>query len=218
MPISPDRILYNDHALLAVNKLAGELVVNGKGKVEKLPLFDFLKKDFPGIHPLNRLDFETSGIVLFARNRQVLADELAKKFKGWTKTYRTIVAGRIKKDRSEINMPLPSRTKGEGNVAALTRFRVIERFENATYVEVDIETGRHHQIRKHFQMIHHPLLLDEVYGDEKANKKFARFSGYRRFFLHAWKTKLPHPSTGQIVEIEAPMPRLFEEILKRLRG
>ncbi|NOS67581.1 MAG: RluA family pseudouridine synthase [Candidatus Peribacteraceae bacterium] len=216
MSIRADRILHCDQAILAVDKLPGELVVKGSGKVQKLPLLDFLKKQYPGIHPLNRLDYETSGIVLFARNKKILADALSSKFKGWKKTYRTIVAGRVKHDQGEIAMPLPARTKGEGNVSAVTRYRVIQRFQNSTYVEVEIDTGRHHQIRRHFAMIHHPLVLDDVYGDEKFNRKFTKELGYRRFFLHAWKVTLPHPLTHKDVSIEAPMPKVFEEVLHSL--
>lgn len=228
MSISPDRILYCDNAILAVNKLAGELVVKGSGKLQKLPLLDFLKKEYPGIHPLNRLDFETSGIVLFARNKKILADALAKKFTGWKKIYRTIVAGAVKKDHGEIAMPLPARSRADPStslrassplpthVAAITRYKVLTRFQNSTYLEVEIDTGRHHQIRRHFSMIHHPLILDQVYGDEKLNRKFTKFLKYRRFFLHAWKVSFPHPFTGKEATIEAPMPKTFEEVLKRL--
>ena len=218
MTISSDRILYQDEALLAVSKLAGELTVRGSGKLEKLPLLDFLKKDYPGIHPLNRLDFETSGVVLFARNKKVLADVVDGNFRGWKKTYRTLVAGRIRQDRGEIRKELPTRSRSEGSVPALTRYRVLQRFANSTFVEVEIETGRHHQIRRHFAGIGHPLVLDQVYGDEKVNRKFSRQSGYRRFFLHAAKVLLPHPVTGKELVIEAPMPKVFEGILKKLSG
>ena len=217
MPISRDRILYSDDALLAVNKLSGELVVKGSGKVQKLPLLDFLKKEYSGIHPLNRLDFETSGIVLFARTKKVLADALESKFTGWTKIYRTIVAGRIDRDKSQITIPLPARNKSEGNIPALTRYTVLERFANASYIEAEIETGRHHQIRKHFAMIKYPLVLDDEYGDEKYNRSFTKLTGFRRFFLHAWKVVLPHPMTGKEITIEAALPRPFEEVLKKLR-
>lgn len=216
MPISRDRILYCDDAILAVNKLAGELVVKGAGNVQRLPLLDFLKKEHPGIHPLNRLDFETSGVVVFARNKTILADVLKSKFRGWKKIYRTIVVGRIKDTHGEINMPLPARTKSDSNVSALTRFAVLARFECSTYVEAEIETGRHHQIRRHFQMIHHPLVLDAIYGDGKFNRKFSKYTGYRRFFLHALKVSLPHPITGKEITIEAEMPKVFEEVLKKL--
>lgn len=216
MPISRDRILYCDDAILAVSKLSGELVVKGAGKVQKLPLLDFLKKEYPGIHPLNRLDYETSGVVLFARSKRILAECLTKKFAGWKKTYRTIVAGRIDRDQGQITFPLPSRMKNEEKIPAVTRYRVLQRFANATDVEVEIETGRHHQIRRHFSMIKHPLVLDDVYGDEKFNRKFSKHTGYRRFFLHAWRVQLPHPDTGREIKIEAPMPRVFEQLLERL--
>lgn len=218
MPISRDRILYCDDFILAVNKLSGELVVKGSGKVQKLPLYDFLRKEYPGIHPLNRLDFETSGIVLFARNKKVLADVLESRFTGWKKIYRTIVMGRIDRDQSQITIPLPSRIKTEEKIPAVTRYRVLHRFANCTEVEAEIETGRHHQIRRHFQLIKHPLVLDEIYGDKRFNRKFAQQMKYRRFFLHAWKVVFPHPVTGKEISIEAPMPRPFEEVLKKLQA
>ena len=217
MPISRDRILYCDDAILAVNKLSGELVVKGSGKVQKLPLLDFLKKEYPGIHPLNRLDFETSGIVLFARTKKVLAQEIGSKFKGWRKIYRTIIAGRIDRDHSQITIPLPARNKGEGNIPATTTYTVLERFANSSYVEAEIESGRHHQIRRHFSLIKFPLVLDDEYGNEKFNRTFCREFGYRRFFLHAWKVTLPHPVTKKEIVIEAPMPRIFEELLAKLK-
>lgn len=237
MPISPDRILYCDDAILAVNKLAGELVVQGSGKLQKLPLYDFLRKQYPGIHPMNRLDFETSGVVLFARTKKVMADELAGKFKGWKKTYRTIVMGKVQKDIGEISIPLPARSqnplrktfkrkpdpkgalpdeKKNNSVPALTRYRVLQRFANSTYVEVEITTGRHHQIRRHFSMLKHPLALDDVYGNERFNKTFTKEFHYRRFFLHAIKTTFPHPVTGKEMIVDAPMPKPFEEVLKML--
>ena len=115
-------------------------------------------------------------------------------------------------------MPLPARTKGEGNVSALTRFRVLERFERVTYLEVQIETGRHHQIRKHFSMIHHPLILDEIYGDEKVNRSLSKRFRLHRFFLHAFSVDLPHPVTGELLHVEAPMPKTFEMVLEVLRS
>ena len=180
-------------------------------------MLDFLKKDYPGIHPLNRLDFETSGVVLFARTKKVLSDVIDGNFRGWKKIYRTLVAGRMTQKQGEITMPLPARTKGEGNVSALTRFHVLERFEKVSYVEVEIETGRHHQIRKHLSMIHHPLILDEIYGDEKMNRSLSRRFRLHRFFLHAFSVDLPHPVTGQPLHIEAPMPKTFEIVLELLQ-
>ena len=85
MPIARDRILYEDEHLLAVNKLSGELVVKGSGKMEKLPLFDFLKKEYPGLRALHRLDLETSGVILFARTKEAYEKVMETKFAGWKK-------------------------------------------------------------------------------------------------------------------------------------
>ena len=214
MPISPDRILYEDEHLLAVNKLAGELVVRGKGALGKLPLLDLLRKQYPGLRAVHRLDFDTSGVVLFARTRQAAQRIKDSNFHGWQKVYRTLVAGRIRSESGTISAPLPARTGG--TVPALTRYRVLRRFANSTYVEAVIETGRRHQIRRHFAGIGHPLLLDRMYGDGRFDRVFTREFGYRRYFLHAFSVDFPHPVTGEKLRIEAAMPRVFAAVLHKL--
>ncbi len=216
MPIFADRILYEDPYFLAVKKLSGELVVKGSGAVGKLPLFDFLKKQYPGIHPLNRLDFETSGIVLFARTRPILAQMMDADKAEWKKTYQAVVAGRLEKRGGVIDFPLPSRQKGE-RVAAQTVYRVLELFPRTTLVEAEIVSGKHHQIRRHFAMIQHPLALDSVYGDKKFNGHFNQAFKYKNFFLHASGLSFRHPITKELVKIEAPRPKAFEDVLKKMR-
>ena len=110
MTLHSARILFHDEHFLAVNKLGGELVVKGKGKVGKLPLLDFLRKEIPGVRPVNRLDFETSGIVLFARSKEALEKAMEMPTK---KTYLTIVRGRVKPSQGEIRKSLPARS-GKG--------------------------------------------------------------------------------------------------------
>lgn len=221
--MDPKRILYCDEHLLGVNKLSGELVVKGAGEVGKLPLLDFLKKDYPGLQTLHRLDFETSGVVLFARNKKVAATVKESKFSGWKKVYRTLIVGRPKIS-GIIEIPLSVRNQhkchGEKNIArgdtkvpAVTRYKVLKFLGDISYVECEIEMGRHHQIRSHFAMIGHPIILDDVYGDRKFNQRCTRATGYRRFFLHAYSLDLPHPVTGEKIYIEAPLPRAFEEVL-----
>jgi 23S rRNA pseudouridine955/2504/2580 synthase len=225
MSIHADRILFKDDWFLAVDKLAGELVVKGSGKVDRLPLLDFLRKDYPGLAPVQRLDFETSGIVLFARTKPALHAMMdaqksdAATSDRWKKIYRTLVVGRLPKDWGDVAFPLPARSS-EGTVPALTRYRVLERFGNSSYIEAEIETGRHHQIRRHFAAIRHPLVLDKLYGAgfEKFNRIFIQEFSYRRFFLHAFSLSFHHPFIGKEVFVEAPLPRTFEEILGRLRA
>lgn len=214
--INQDRILFQDDYLLAVNKLSGELVVRGKGDVGKLPLLDFLKKDFPGLRTLHRLDFETSGAVVFARTKEVLEKVLAGDFSGWKKIYHTLVMGRIDRKQSTIRIPLPAR--GEGKIPAETKYHVLETYANSTYVEAEIATGRHHQIRRHFAAIHHPLVLDQIYGHKKFNGTFTQEFKLRRFFLHAARVEFPHPITGAKMVVEAPLPKTFAEVLHKLRS
>lgn len=220
---SPHRILYRDDHLLAVNKLSGELVVAGGERLKTghkadsvtLPLLDFLRKDFPGLKPLHRLDFETSGVVVFARSAIAAKAVIDSKFAGWVKTYVALVAGKLPQPRGEIVTPLPSR--GGDPVSALTRYRVLQEFANSSLVEAVIVGGRHHQIRRHFASIRHPLILDQEYGQKGYNQIFSREFRLHRFFLHASSLQFPHPMTGVSVTIEAERPRVFEEVLKKLR-
>ncbi len=230
MGISTDRILYEDEHLLAVHKLCGELSVRGKGKVGKLPLFDFLKKDHPGLRVVHRLDFESSGVVVFAKTKEAERKFLNNKFVQWKKTYRTLVMGRLEQRSGAIRKQLPARrttfdlrhpmskVKGQRSlIDAETLYTVLDRFSNSTYVECVITTGRHHQIRRHFASIGHPLVLDREYGLGKFNQLFRQELGYAKFFLHALSVEFPHPITGKIVRVSAPLPRAFEECLQKLR-
>lgn len=216
MTIDSRRILFTDDHLLAINKLSGELTVAGAGTSDKLALFDFVRKDYPGLRALHRLDYETSGVVVFARTKADADAVLTSKFSGWKKTYVSLVAGRMPRQEGVIRTPLPAR--GEGTVPAETVYRVLATFANSCLVEADIETGRHHQIRRHFAGIGHPLLLDEEYGNRGINRVFTREFHLRRFFLHAAVLSLPHPVTGEQLIIRAPLPRVFESILKKLRS
>lgn len=213
--ISPDRILYEDEYLLVVNKLAGELVVAADGE-GKEPLYDFLHKTRPGLRVVHRLDFGTSGVLVFAKSADTVTKIRESKFKGWKKTYRTLVAKPMKNRFGTINHKLPARTRDE-LVEAVSHYRVIELFPHATFVEVDIDTGRKHQIRRHMQFIGHPLLLDPLYGDPRIDRVFKKHYKYRRLFLHASKLVFPHPITGKEVSVTAPLPKAFEEVLSQLR-
>ena len=236
MSIAPERILFEDEHFLAVHKLSGELVVRGSGALGKLPLLDFLKKDFPGLRAVHRLDFETSGVVLFARTKAAL-DAVAplrssdsrvaaadkEKPDGRTsgipmeKTYVALVKGRPRERQGIIKKPLPARAGGE-MVPAETKYKILEEFETVSLIEAVITKGRHHQIRRHFQSIGNPLILDDVYGDPKANKAFSKAFQYRKFFLHAENLTFKHPFTGAETAIKAPLPPAFEAVLKKLRS
>ena len=216
MPLNPRRILYEDEHLLAVNKLPRELSVAGKGKTQKLALLDFIKQEHANVTALHRLDFETSGVLLFAKqasNTARLAEQL---FSDAVKTYVTLVKGRPGKKQGTITKPLPARTTG--TVEAVTHYVIEDVFANSALVRVQIDTGRHHQIRRHLAMINHPLVLDHEYGHKKFNGLFTQEFGLRHLFLHASTLEFTHPETGERLTIEAPLPVHFVKILKVLKS
>lgn len=213
--IHPSRILYEDEHLLVVQKLAGELSVAAPGPTDKLPLFDMLKRSYPGLTVVHRLDFNTSGVLVFAKDAKTLRAIRDSRFAGWIKTYRLLVSKPMQEKKGVIDKALPARTDNE-RVPAVTQYTVLRTFPRASYVEAQIETGRKHQIRRHFQMIGHPLLLDPLYGDPRVDRAFKRAHRYRRFFLHALRLSFPHPIGGQIITVTAPLPPAFQRVLDEL--
>lgn len=219
----PVEVLYEDAALIAVNKPTGLAVHTGAGLYEGT-LVNRLVHRFgalsqlggemrPGI--VHRLDKETSGVLLVART-DASHRALAAQFAGRTveKTYLALVHGKVLADSGRITKPIARdpvrRTRmtarlGSGR-EALTDFRVRRRFEKFTYLEVRIGTGRTHQIRVHLASIGHPVAGDRVYGAPPAE----------RLFLHAWKIAFISPATGEKVTVEAPLPPALEAWLAGL--
>lgn len=214
--ISPSRILYEDDHLLVVEKLPRELSVAGKGKVEKKSLYDYLKPDYPGLTVVHRLDYETSGVIVFAKSSKVaeriVSDHLLKQ-----KTYLALVNGVMRKSSGEISKKLQSRSDGE-RIDATSKYKVLERLEGLTLVEVTLASGRRHQVRQHLAMIRHPLILDAVYGDDHYNQMFQKAFRLSHFFLHAVIIELEHPETGEEIVVASPLPKQFEQIVRKCRA
>lgn len=216
MTFNPRRILYEDDYILAVNKLPRELAVAGQGEVQKLSLLDFLRQTYPGLTAINRLDFETSGVMLFAKSNAITLNMIKELVSKSVKQYKTLVMGKPKLRKGTITKKLPARTKGL--VDAVTHYTVDEVFSNSSLLSVIIETGRHHQIRKHFSSIGHPLVLDHEYGHKKFNGIFTQEFKTRLFLLHCSMVEFVHPITKATVKIEAPLPLQFTKILSGLRS
>ena len=219
--MDPKRTLYTDADLLVVNKLAGELVVAAEKLTAKdrgnLPLYDFLHKDNPGLRVVHRLDFGTSGVIVFARKAEVVKHIRDSKFEGWKKCYRMIVHGKVDPKTGTITKSLPARTHDQ-LVEAVTHYKVLAILGDYSFVETQIETGRKHQIRQHMASIHHPLVLDPLYGDARRDRPFKKKFKYRKFFLHAQSLDFPHPITGKMIHVEAQLPKAFDEALQKLRS
>jgi 23S rRNA pseudouridine1911/1915/1917 synthase len=216
----PIEILYEDSAVIVINKPAGLVVHAGAGAhtgtlvnrlVHHFAALSELGGDLrPGI--VHRLDRGTSGVLLVART-DTAHRAVASQFAARTveKTYLALVDGRVKDDSGRLTKPItrdPVRRVrmtarlGHGR-EALTDYRVLQRFEGFTYLEVKIGTGRTHQIRAHLASIGHPVAGDRLYGARAGP----------RIFLHAWRLVFASPASGQRVAVEAPLPDELREWL-----
>ena len=173
----------------------------------------------PGI--VHRIDKDTTGIIIICKNdkaHQSLADQL--KVHSITRKYHALVYNNFTEDEGCVNAPIGRSPQDRKKMAvnykngkeAVTHYRVLERFGKYTYIECMLETGRTHQIRVHMASIGHPLVGDSVYGPQKSS--FGNLEGQT---LHAKVFGFIHPSTGEYMEFEAPLPKYFEDLLKKLR-
>lgn len=211
-------ILHEDKFLLVANKPAGLLSVptpNAAGKT----LLDQLRG--LGLSPLavHRLDRETSGVILFARDPETRAalEELFR-LRQVQKTYWALVNGRLRAGSGRYDFPIfeqggVARVAAKGQPAE-TRWRVLAAHPATTEVEVDLRTGRYNQIRLHFSHAGHPLVGERKYARGKESALPLRS---RRVALHAWRLAFAHPRSGKRLEIEAPLPADLEDLRARAR-
>jgi len=218
-----EAILYEDRDILVINKPAGMAVHAGSN----LPwgLIDALRQDRQGdyLELAHRLDRETSGCLVLARNGAALG-HLAAQFRDGAvrKYYLCLLDGRLPEDLVEVDAPLsktdtdsrgPVEVKDDGKQAR-TRFRLLKRYPDCSYVEAELLTGRTHQIRAHARHIGTPLAGDSKYADREAVKRW-KARGLGRLFLHAHRLALKAPS-GEDLEFDAPLPDTLREVLDRL--
>lgn len=221
-------ILYEDDYLLVVNKPSGMVVHPGCGnyshtlvnalmyRVNKLSSVNGSVR--PGI--VHRIDADTSGLLLVAKNDMVhndLANQIAKK--SVIRKYIALVVGVINEDTATIDAPIGRDKIDRKKMCvtatgkdAVTHIRVLERYRKATLIECVLETGRTHQIRVHMNYIKHPVVNDPVYGYGKMDdKEFGQM-------LHAKEIGFVHPVTKKFMDFEAPLPVKFVEILDKYRN
>lgn len=168
----------------------------------------------PGI--VHRLDKDTSGLLLVAKNDEshlALSKQLEER--KVSRTYTALVHGLIQHDTGTIDAPIgrdpqdrKKYTVTDVNAKhAITHFRVLHRYKNATLIECKLETGRTHQIRVHMQYIGHPIVNDAVYGKKKTINQYGQM-------LHASKIGFAHPKTGEYMEFKSELPLEFKQLLK----
>lgn len=228
----PLSIVYEDGDLLVVHKPKGMVVHpapgNETGTLVNALLFH-CGQSLSGINGVlrpgivHRIDKDTSGLLIVAKNdkaHQGLAQQI--QAHTFTREYRAIVYGPIKEDAGTVDKPLGRHKTDRKKMAvlldsptarqAVTHYFVEERLPGFTYLRLRLETGRTHQIRVHMASLGHPVAGDPVYGPKKV---ITSLSGQ---CLHAGKIGFQHPSTGEYLEFEAPLPPYFTGFLEKLRA
>ena len=223
----PVDVVYEDSDIIVVNKQKGLVVhpANGNWDGTLVNAIMAICKDSlsgiggeirPGI--VHRLDKDTSGLLIIAKNDKAhlnMSEQI--KNREVKKIYYALVRGVVPENEATINMPIGRSTKDRKKMAvtkdgkeAVTHFKVIERFQKYTLLEVKIDTGRTHQIRVHLSEIGYPVVGDEVYSNGK--NEF----GIRGQLLHAKSLDFKHPRTGEQMHLEAELPEEFLNVLKQL--
>ncbi len=217
-------IRYEDDWLLVIDKPQGMVVHPAPGHAGGTlvnALLDYCRDSLsdlngvrrPGI--VHRIDKDTSGLLLVVKDNTVHR-EIAEKIRHHEvrRTYQAIVHGRVATDEGTIDAPIGRDPKNRQRMAivadgkrAVTHFKVLERFEKTSHLEIDLETGRTHQIRVHCQYIGHPIVGDPVYA---GNRPAFGQSGQ---VLHASRLSFTHPVTGEPMIIESPLPDYFKHVL-----
>ncbi len=231
----PFCILHEDDDILVIDKPAGMVVHPAPGHFSGTLVNAILYhcpdlegiggKIRPGI--VHRLDKDTSGILVVAKTAAAQV-HLAAQFKDRSlqKTYLALVAGRMKTASGVIDLPIGrhpvDRKKmsvlSKRNRDARTLWRVKELFDTASFLEIEIKTGRTHQIRVHCASMQHPVVGDTVYGYRNSGAHLpAVLKTVARQMLHAWRIAFTHPATGEKMHVEAPIPEDMIQVLNGLR-
>lgn len=199
-------MVYNDAGFVVVNKSTGLLTVPGRGADKQDCLYHRVLEEFPDALMVHRLDMDTSGLVLFARSPEVQRN-LSMQFerREISKTYIALVEGVVGEEdgtveyslRKDMTQRLPPKhlvdcVRGK---KAITHWRVLERGAATTRLALFPKTGRSHQLRVHMQSIGFPIVGDPIYG--RASE---------RLMLHAAVLELHHPTTGEAIRLESPVP------------
>ncbi len=222
-------VLYEDDDIIVVDKKKGMVVHPAAGNYTGTLVNALMYRNCDSLSDINgvirpgivhRIDKDTSGVLVIAKNNKA-HEKLSGVFKvhDIKRVYMAVVEGIINEDSGRIEAPIGRHTVDRKKMSvnvnkgrnATSHFKVIERFQNSTFIEVTLETGRTHQIRVHMAYINHPIIGDEVYG---IKRKGLDFKGQA---LHAKLLGFKHPSTGEYVQFESPLPEYFENLLINLR-
>jgi 23S rRNA pseudouridine955/2504/2580 synthase len=222
------RIIYQDDALLVLNKPSGMAVHGGSGVSRGV--IEQLRQEFPDAKFLelaHRLDRETSGVLLVAKKRAALVElHRAMRESDMDKRYLVLVKGKWQNARQSVRLPLLKQTTDDGErrvsvsvdqegQSAHTIFNLKKTWGEFSLLEAELKTGRTHQIRVHLTHLGFPIAGDDKYGDFPLNRELQK-RGLKRMFLHAYKITIRHPLTGESLTLEAPLPNDLANFLNKL--
>ena len=221
-----DAVLYEDDRLLVLDKPAGLAVHGGSGL--SFGVIETLRQERPDtpLELVHRLDRDTSGCLILAKRRSTLRDlHAALRESAMDKRYLALLAGTLPESRTLVDAPLIKNTLRSGERVvrvdpaegkpARTLFRRLRQFGGVTLVEVQLLTGRTHQIRVHAAHIGAPVAGDEKYGDPEANRRL-RDLGLKRLFLHAATLTFEANHLAAPLRVEAPLPAALDAVIKAL--
>ncbi len=236
----PLEIIYEDNALIIVNKEAGMVVHEGAGRTGGTLVNALLYHSNtlshggntmrPGI--VHRLDKDTSGVLVVAKN-DMSHNHLANQFKEHSikRRYIALVWGSLKEEEGTIDMPIGRHVSARKKMSvqtsrgrrAVTHYRVTKVYDNFSLIEVTLETGRTHQIRVHLSHINHPIVGDQTYGRRSIPSHLAKpildaLKGFKRQALHAALLGFIHPETGKQMEFTSPLPDDMKKLLTVIEG
>ena len=226
----PLTVLYRDQWLCAVDKPCEMMVHFSRLGTDRQFVAQLLRDQIgQKVWPVHRLDRATSGVLLFALDRDT-ASAVGKQFMAQTvaKHYLAVARGWTEEE-GEVDHPLKKHKSAEEGQPSLTRYRRLATCElpiamgehdtvRYSLAEVFPKTGRRHQIRRHFKHIFHPLIGDTTYGEGRHNRLFRQHLGCHRLLLHASRLELTHPHDGHRLSVESSPAGDFERVLRELFG
>ncbi len=217
-------IVYEDDDIIVIDKPSGIAVHSGtRHQVGLIEAMRMERADLPNVELAHRLDKDTSGLLVLAKNKRILRHLHAQ----WRrdgcnvslkKRYQALLVGYWEGNTRNIeshsqNSQNPSRAKQTKSVA-FSRFSPIQKFTSYTLVDIELHTGKMHQARIHAQQIGHPIAGDRKFGDKESNAKLKHY-GLRRMFLHACEITISHPTTDNVVTFESALPAELCAVLNR---
>ena len=236
-PAAEFPVLFEDDAILIIDKPAGVAVHGGSGVsfgvIEQLRAARPQAKFLELVH---RLDRETSGVLVLAKKRSALVSlhEQIRDGGGMDKRYLALVTGDWQNKRQHVKLPLFKYTAADGErrvrvqadgLPSHTVFNLLRKYGNFALLEAELKTGRTHQIRVHLASSGFPIVGDDKYGDFALNKQLQKagdgHAAFKRMFLHAFRLSFTHPLSGEAVSVEAPLPpecrRFLDSLLAATR-